>query len=158
MGGSDPTSLPFPAPPPFPPSWENRAAYLHWWLCLFMTGVGVLKASGFLRHDLSRLAGLLEFVGGCVFLPRWKWLCLRLGRTGPETSLRLGAWLVLAALGVIVSTNKRKSVVCWSQALCTLELLRERYGPAAVIDGAVALFGGTAIGLLLQSMGHGKLL
>lgn len=44
---------------------------VHAWLIVFMTGVGLLKASGKLPHLNSRTVGLLELVGGLVFLPGW---------------------------------------------------------------------------------------
>mmetsp|Transcript_79866 Transcript_79866/g.171161 ORF Transcript_79866/g.171161 Transcript_79866/m.171161 type:complete len:154 (+) Transcript_79866:80-541(+) len=146
--------LPFPMPPPFPPTWEVRGAYLHWWLCTFMSSVGALKAAGFLRHDLSQIAGALELLGGIAFLPCWRPLSKRLGS---EACLRLGTGLILVALGIIVSTYKRRSFVCWSQAVFTLELLRIRGGTLAVILGAGALMVGTMCGLLLQaSFGKAK--
>eukprot|EP00933_Yihiella_yeosuensis_P045379 TRINITY_DN4074_c1_g3_i4.p1 TRINITY_DN4074_c1_g3~~TRINITY_DN4074_c1_g3_i4.p1 ORF type:complete len:162 (-),score=10.39 TRINITY_DN4074_c1_g3_i4:60-545(-) len=148
---SDPTdALPFPRFPPFPPQWESRSGYIHWWLIMFMSAVGLLKAAGFLRHDLSQIVGVLEFTGGIVFLPRWGAVSGALGKGGSERSVRLGAWLILSALGMIVSTYKRKSPVCWSQAFLTLELLRSRGGNPLVVSGIVALVVGTIGGLLLQ--------
>mmetsp|Transcript_19761 Transcript_19761/g.37173 ORF Transcript_19761/g.37173 Transcript_19761/m.37173 type:complete len:159 (-) Transcript_19761:181-657(-) len=144
------SDLPFPAPPPWPPSWEKRQAYLHWWLVLFMTGVGALKAAGFLRHDLSQIVGVLEFIGGALFLPRWSAVVNLLGKGGSETSLRAGCWFILCGLGMIVSTRKRKSPVCWSQTVLCLELLRNRGGNAAVAIGVVMLLAGTAAGCVLQ--------
>jgi len=140
--------LSFPSLPPWPPSWGVRAAYLQWWLCCFMTGVGGLKAAGFLKHDLSQIVGIAEIIGGLVFLPRWPRLCVQLGIT-PESSLKVGACFILAGLGIIASTHKRKSPICWSQALLTIELLRERGGNIAAGTGAVAMATGTVCGMVL---------
>mmetsp|Transcript_67184 Transcript_67184/g.160933 ORF Transcript_67184/g.160933 Transcript_67184/m.160933 type:complete len:157 (-) Transcript_67184:2-472(-) len=145
MGATD---LTFPQLPPWPPSTENRAAYIHWWLCVFMTGVGGLKAAGFLQHDLSRIVGVLEFIGGALLLPRWQWISDK-SSLGPETLLRLGIWTVLAGLGVIISTKKRKSPVCWSQVLLALEVLRARQGNSAAAMGVAAAVAGTLLGVVL---------
>mmetsp|Transcript_104326 Transcript_104326/g.185495 ORF Transcript_104326/g.185495 Transcript_104326/m.185495 type:complete len:156 (+) Transcript_104326:24-491(+) len=144
--------LPFPSMPPFPPTLENRGTYIHWWLCVFMTGVGALKAAGFLRHDLSQLVGVLELIGGCVFLPRWTAVTNFLGKGGSERSLRLGCWMVLCALGMIMSTYKRKSMVCWTQAFLSLDLLRSRGGTTQVWIGVAMLTVGTAAGLGIQEI------
>mmetsp|Transcript_94187 Transcript_94187/g.170119 ORF Transcript_94187/g.170119 Transcript_94187/m.170119 type:complete len:159 (+) Transcript_94187:78-554(+) len=154
------SDLPFPSLPLFPPTWESRQAYLHWWLCAFMTGVGAMKAAGFLKHDLSQIVGVLELIGGAVLLPRWRVVSDLLGKGGAEKSLRYGCWMILWALGIIVSTYKRKSFVCWSQAFLTLELLRSRGGQSAVLLGVGMLVAGTAAGLGLQAafgMGKGKM-
>lgn len=118
-----------------------------------MTGVGLLKAAGFLRHDLSQIVGLLEALGGALLLPRWTYVTKALDRAskgGAELSLRMGCWFILAALGMIVSTRKRKSPVCWSQTVLCLELLRIRGGNSAVAIGVVMLLAGTMAGFLLQ--------
>mmetsp|Transcript_41629 Transcript_41629/g.120742 ORF Transcript_41629/g.120742 Transcript_41629/m.120742 type:complete len:190 (+) Transcript_41629:29-598(+) len=150
MAGQASDGLPFPAFPPFPPSWEVRQAYLQWWLICFLGAVGAMKAVGLLRHDLSQLAGLVEGVGAIVFLPRWPIIAERLGKGGYERSFRFGCWLVLIGLGIIVSTHKRKSPICWSQALCTLELLRCRSGTSAVGVGSAVYLVGTVLGLVVQ--------
>lgn len=145
------SDLLFPTLPPWPPSWSKRQAYLHWWLCIFMTGVGALKAAGFLRHDLSQIVGVLEFLGGALLLPRWSHIIKLLGKGGAELSLRMGCWFILAGLGMIVSTRKRKSPVCWSQTVLCLELLRIRGGNSAVGIGVVMLLAGTLAGFFLQT-------
>mmetsp|Transcript_28851 Transcript_28851/g.62846 ORF Transcript_28851/g.62846 Transcript_28851/m.62846 type:complete len:163 (-) Transcript_28851:12-500(-) len=144
-------ALTFPSLPPWPPSWEVRSPYLHWWLVAFMTSVGGLKAAGFLRHDLSRIAGLLELVGGLVFLPCWPRVLRGLGLRA-DLCARLGIWLILAALGVIASTKKRRSPVCWSQALLALELLRSQGGISSARTGALAMVAGTVLGLALAQV------
>ena len=146
------SDLLFPALPPWP-SWEKRQAYLHWWLVLFMTGVGTLKAAGFLRHELSQLVGALEAIGGALLLPRWTQICRLFGKGGSETSLRMGCWFILIALGMIVSTRKRKSPVCWSQTVLCLELLRIRGNNSAVALGVLMLLLGTLAGVFLQLKG-----
>lgn len=145
------SELLFPELPPWPPCWAKRQAYLHWWLCFFMTGVGALKAAGFLRHDLSQIVGVLEFLGGAILLPRWSHIIRFLGKGGAELSLRMGCWFILGALGMIVSTRKRKSPVCWSQTVLCLELLRVRGGNSAVGIGVVMLLAGTILGFVLQT-------
>lgn len=145
------SELLFPELPPWPPCWAKRQAYLHWWLCIFMTGVGALKAAGFLRHDLSQIVGVLEFLGGAILLPRWSHIIRFLGKGGAELSLRMGCWFILGALGMIVSTRKRKSPVCWSQTVLCLELLRVRGGNSAVGIGVVMLLAGTILGFVLQT-------
>lgn len=136
-------ALHFPRLPPWPPSWSGRTSYIHWWLCLFMTGVGGLKAAGFLAHDLSRIVGVLELLGGLVLLPGWPTISSKVAQlslpppigikgerrpSDKEEALRLGACTVLFALGIIVSTPKWKSPICWSQILLTFDLLRSRPG------------------------------
>mmetsp|Transcript_55745 Transcript_55745/g.161477 ORF Transcript_55745/g.161477 Transcript_55745/m.161477 type:complete len:168 (-) Transcript_55745:81-584(-) len=142
--------LPFPMLPPFPPSFEVRQAYLQWWLICFLGVVGAMKAAGLLAHDLSRIAGLVEGLGAIVFLPRWPFVAERLGKGGYERCFRLGCLLILAGLGIIVSTSKRKSPICWSQALFTLELLRSRSGNSGVAFGSLFYVLGTCCGLALQ--------
>ena len=115
-----------------------------------MAGVGALKAAGFLRHDLSQIVGVLEFVGGALLLPRWSTVANALGKGGSELSLRAGCWFILMGLGMIVSTRKRKSPICWSQAVLCLELLRARGGNASVGIGVMMLLAGTAAGCFLQ--------
>eukprot|EP00401_Gymnodinium_catenatum_P070045 CAMPEP_0117558762 /NCGR_PEP_ID=MMETSP0784-20121206/53009_1 /TAXON_ID=39447 /ORGANISM="" /LENGTH=161 /DNA_ID=CAMNT_0005356113 /DNA_START=14 /DNA_END=499 /DNA_ORIENTATION=+ len=149
MGADRKLPLTFPALPNWPPTHSLRGVYIHWWLCLFMTGVGALKAAGKLRHDLSRIAGVLELLGGLVFLPCWKRLPPA-SALGPSASLRLGSLLILAGLGVIVSTKKRKSLICWSQVILALELLHDREGFVAVAMGVAAMVVGTLSGLALQ--------
>lgn len=117
-----------------------------------MTGVGALKAAGFLRHDLSQIVGVLEFLGGAILLPRWSHITKFLGKGGAELSLRMGCWFILVGLGMIVSTRKRKSPVCWSQTVLCLELLRVRGGNSAVGIGVVMLLAGTLAGFLLQKV------
>mmetsp|Transcript_42124 Transcript_42124/g.94706 ORF Transcript_42124/g.94706 Transcript_42124/m.94706 type:complete len:157 (+) Transcript_42124:74-544(+) len=148
MGATD---LTFPNLPPWPPSSENRAAYIHWWLCVFMTGVGGLKAAGFLQHDLSRVVGVFEFIGGALLLPRWRWMSEK-SSVGPESLFRFGLWMVLIGLGVIISTKKRKSPVCWSQVLLALEVLRARQGNVAAFIGAAVVLVGTTLGLGLGAV------
>jgi len=116
-----------------------------------MTGVGALKAAGFLRHDLSQIVGVLEFLGGALLLPRWSHIIKFLGKGGAELSLRMGCWFILAGLGMIVSTRKRKSPVCWSQTVLCLELLRIRGGNSAFGIGVVMLLAGTLAGFFLQT-------
>eukprot|EP00747_Dinoflagellata_sp_TGD_P196378 gnl/TRDRNA2_/TRDRNA2_66356_c0_seq1.p1 gnl/TRDRNA2_/TRDRNA2_66356_c0~~gnl/TRDRNA2_/TRDRNA2_66356_c0_seq1.p1 ORF type:complete len:163 (-),score=28.81 gnl/TRDRNA2_/TRDRNA2_66356_c0_seq1:100-588(-) len=140
--------LTFPLPPPWPIAWDQRAAYVHWWLCVFMAGVGALKAAGFLRHDLSQIVGVLELIGGAVLLPRWKVLVQKLG-ISPGDCVRFGTWMCLLALGIIVSTKKRRSPVCWSQTLLCMDLLRAHEGLPAVGFGTAVLVAGTLSGLLL---------
>ena len=117
-----------------------------------MMGVGAMKAAGFLRHDLSQIVGVLEFIGGAVLLPRWSYIVGLLGKGGSELSLRMGCWFILAGLGMIVSTRKRKSPVCWSQTVLCLELLRMRGGNAAMLVGVAMLLAGTAAGFVLQAV------
>lgn len=140
----------FPQLPSFPPSWRTHAAWIHWWLIVFMTCVGALKSAGFLRHDLSQIAGLLELIGALVFLPRWPAYREVLGKAGPDTAVRLGCWCILAGLGVIISTYKRKSIVCWSQLVLTLELLRTRGSVSSVLSGMGVSAAGVAFGLGIQ--------
>lgn len=117
-----------------------------------MTGVGALKATGFLRHDLSRCAGVLELIGGLVLLPRWRVVSDVLGKN-PDLSLRLGAWIVLAGLGIILSTNKRKSPVCWSQILFAFDVMRAQEGEAALKTCVVAVAMGLLVGFALIFVG-----
>mmetsp|Transcript_47076 Transcript_47076/g.86297 ORF Transcript_47076/g.86297 Transcript_47076/m.86297 type:complete len:157 (+) Transcript_47076:64-534(+) len=148
MGATD---LTFPSLPPWPPTAENRAAYIHWWLCVFMTGVGGLKAAGFLQHDLSRVVGIFELIGGALLMPRWRFISEK-SSIGPESLLRLGLWMVLIGLGVIISTKKRKSPVCWSQVLLALEVLRARQGSVGAFTGAAVVLVGTILGLGLGAI------
>eukprot|EP00929_Paragymnodinium_shiwhaense_P106195 TRINITY_DN71398_c0_g1_i1.p1 TRINITY_DN71398_c0_g1~~TRINITY_DN71398_c0_g1_i1.p1 ORF type:complete len:171 (+),score=32.13 TRINITY_DN71398_c0_g1_i1:90-602(+) len=145
---------PFPS---WPPSWQGRGPYLQWWLCGFLSAVGALKAAGFLRHDLSQIAGFVEFVGALIFLPCWKPLQASSGLK-PEACVRLGSWIILAALGIIVSTKKRKSPVCWSQIMFALELLRTLGGPkgakdfSGVLIGVAAVVVGVVAGVAMQKL------
>eukprot|EP00518_Triparma_eleuthera_P003598 CAMPEP_0182466886 /NCGR_PEP_ID=MMETSP1319-20130603/12833_1 /TAXON_ID=172717 /ORGANISM="Bolidomonas pacifica, Strain RCC208" /LENGTH=104 /DNA_ID=CAMNT_0024666927 /DNA_START=19 /DNA_END=329 /DNA_ORIENTATION=+ len=87
---------------------------------LFMLGVGAMKASGSLRHHLSPLCGLLELLGALSLL-----LSATRGFGGaasPSNFAGLGYGLCLAGLGVIISTPKRNSVVCWAVAAANVFL------------------------------------
>mmetsp|Transcript_32924 Transcript_32924/g.70636 ORF Transcript_32924/g.70636 Transcript_32924/m.70636 type:complete len:164 (-) Transcript_32924:341-832(-) len=152
------SGLCFPTLPPWPPTLEVRAAYLEWWLIFFLGIVGVMKACGYLAHDLSRTAGLIEGVGAAIFLPRWApILKLFSGKTAKLRCSEVGCWLMLAGLGVIVSTPKRKSPVCWTQVLFVFELLRCTQGAAALPKAVLAVGAGLFLGILMQQLDvHGK--
>ena len=104
---------------------------LRLWLTGFLGIVGFMKAAGLLRHPLSRLAGAVEGTGALLQLP----LILSDGPGGifashaPHPSSLafrasvMGALLFLAALGLILSTYKRKGPVCWTQAALSVAYL-----------------------------------
>ena len=92
---------------------------------------------------------------------------VRLGDLAPKapgaaaTLSVVGGWCFLAALGLIVSTYKRRSPVCWSQAVLSelyLLLAFPRYpgkkggpgGARAALVGLVSFAAGVAAGRELQ--------
>ena len=145
------------------------AIALRYWLMAFLGVVGAMKAAGLLRHPLSRIAGAVEAAGAVCHLP---FVALDLlgghsnlkQRRGAETWNLVGCHFYSLALGMILSTYKRKGVVCWSQALLTIIYVLVAYPPAAsgedkrIVDGrrvavqlALILLVGGAIGMALQS-------
>ncbi|GMI13992.1 hypothetical protein TrLO_g2093 [Triparma laevis f. longispina] len=98
----------------------------------FMLCVGLGKAMGRYRHHLSPLAGWLEFIGSlCVLVYLWE---KRSKNEEKEPLLNdtkdllnrldaVGSVLIIAGLGVIVSTPKRNSIVCWTMLLLNFYLV-----------------------------------
>ena len=56
--------------------------------------VGLLKATQVLRHDLARLVGVLELIGGVLIFPRF------------EIHLITGCLFIAFALGLVISVPK----------------------------------------------------
>ena len=141
------------------------------WLTCFLGVVGAMKGAGKLPHTLSVVAGPVEAAGALLQLPLvWRRLreatrrrgAARAKAGGAAAKLSIvGGWCFLAALGLIVSTYKRRSPVCWSQAvLSELYLLLAfprkpgpKGGPGAkraALGGLVSFIAGVAGGRELQ--------
>ena len=147
------------------------ADVLRVWLTGFLGVVGVMKGAGKLPHTLSVVAGPVEAAGALLQLPLiWRRLreatrrrgAARAKAPGAAATLSVvGGWCFLAALGLIVSTYKRRSPVCWSQAVLSelyLLLAFPRYpgkkgrpgGARAALVGLVSFAAGVAAGRELQ--------
>ena len=93
---------------------------VHAWLCVFLTGVGALKASGRLPHKNSRLVGVLELLAGAIFLPGWPALAEWL-QANPYNLYMMGASMTMTALGIVTGDRKKLlSPVCWFHAFLTV--------------------------------------
>ena len=100
---------------------------LHLGLCVFTTGVGALKGTGALPHELSRLVGLLELLGGAVFLPDWDWQ----GDVQEQDLATFAGCVLLLLLGLGMALSvpaTRYSPVCWVTTALTLALVHLHEG------------------------------
>ena len=132
------------------------------WLTAFLGAVGAVKAAGRLRHDLSAVAGGVEALGALLQLPLVRRRLAGADGLGGGAAAALsavGGWCFLAALGAIASTHKRRSPVCWSQAiLAELYLVlafshdpAPKGGPSGVaLGGLVSFLAGVGGGGELQ--------
>mmetsp|Transcript_21060 Transcript_21060/g.56128 ORF Transcript_21060/g.56128 Transcript_21060/m.56128 type:complete len:150 (-) Transcript_21060:8-457(-) len=102
------------------------ATCIRYWLTMFLGAVGLMKAVGMLRHPLSHLAGVIEAVGAVMQIP-WCSLGFSDPKRGPsryaQTWSVYGCYLFAVALGLILSTYKRRGPVCWSQLGLTVVYL-----------------------------------
>jgi len=106
---------------------------VHLWLIVFMTGVGTMKAIGKLPHQNSQLVGVLELLGGAVFLPGWPKLQQLTGIT-VVYSYVFGCALIMSALGMVIADpKKRVSPVCWIHAALTLLFVHQQKIPPIMI-------------------------
>ncbi|GMI46015.1 hypothetical protein TrCOL_g12732 [Triparma columacea] len=129
---------------------------------LFMIIVGALKALGFLRHYLSPLAGSLEFIGGIMLLihiispnpslPKQRYVTVNNLKNNLDVQ---GCICNLLALGIILSTGKRRSPVCWIMTILNLGIVSNRSGGSRGVMGfAVAgLIGGFTSGVIARVAG-----
>jgi len=132
--------------------------------------VGGMKSTGYLRHYLSPVAGGFEVLGSILLILH----VLTNNGTPPAPSKSdggkdvgngypvllacydvLGLFAVLAGLGVIISTDKRKSTVCWTMAAVNMALLRQREGHCnrLVLPGLGAIIFGFGLGNFLNLAG-----
>lgn len=87
---------------------------LQFYLIVFMTIVGFLKASGKLRHKNSRVVGLLELFSGALLLPGWSKVGEILYDMSTSSLYLTGAYLICIALGIVTGDeSKRLSPACW---------------------------------------------
>ena len=120
----------------------------------FMVSVGLLKSLSYLRHPLSPIAGLLELVGGALLLASQMVPARR-----THAMAVLGHMVILGGLGVIISTRKRSSPVCWIISLLNLYLVnsssvnRSSGFPMRFVAGTVIWKGGQIFGEHLQMLG-----
>lgn len=131
---------------------------VHVWLILFMTGVGLLKATGKLPHRNSKAVGILELIGGLVFLPGWAQVQEVLKFS--DTNMYLtGCFMILVGLGIVTADlKKRLSPVCWIHAalvwyfLLTLKLepiIIRGYKFDALLIAPIFFFYGNMMGRLV---------
>ncbi len=126
------------------------------WNALFLGVVGAMKFSGKLRHPLSHLAGGLEMSGSILFgaslLRRHmgKKKLDDVAETGDNLDV-IGCFFNVLALGVITSTPKRKSPVCWGHLFLNVYYC---WKTGKGVGGAVAFaIMGHAIGAYLMAQG-----
>ena len=102
------------------------ATCLRFWLTMFLGAVGLMKAVRMLRHPLSHSAGVIEAVGAGMQIP-WCSLGFSDPKGGPSRSAQTnsvhGCYLFAVALGLILSTYKRRGPVRWSQLGLTVVYL-----------------------------------
>merc|ERR1712062_430735 len=148
MGAASGMDLSFPEFPRFPPCWEFRLDYLHWWLCTSLIFTGTMQTFGMSRHDFSFLAGLVQFIGALVLLPRWKFLSNSFN-ISRHRLLHWGCRVTLIGLGLTIATQRKRNLFWWGQAAGIMELMRVRDGTAGLLVGLLYVFIGLGTGVFL---------
>jgi hypothetical protein len=131
---------------------------LRMWLTGFLGIVGILKGMGMLPHTLSRLAGPIEAVGAVLQLPAVAGRYIYVPANDHATLSMIGGLFFMAGLGLIVSTEKAKSPICWSHAFLTWVYLYVSFPRSWSAIGSLLVFAtAVATGKCIQSHRHYEL-